>query len=116
MVTLVVTDEHESSLQMTREQHLQQLEEAKRATETAESVQTCPSLITAVIYCVKYKTNIWVFPHRSSEQQKMQEGLEEMKQQYLTTVEKIRGWLVVKTNRLFVRRVGAQVCSVWQET
>lgn len=115
MVTLVVTDEHEGSLQMTREQHLQQLEEAKRATET-ESVQTCPTLITPVIHCVKYETNIWVFPHRSSEQQKMQEGLGELKQQYLSTVEKIRGRLVFKTNRLFVRRVAAQVCSVWQET
>lgn len=42
-VTLVVTDEHESSSQMTREQHLQQLAEAKRATQTAESVPTRPT-------------------------------------------------------------------------
>ncbi|XP_029697568.1 centrosomal protein of 152 kDa isoform X4 [Takifugu rubripes] len=75
-------DEHESSLQMTRVQHLQQLEEAKRATETAES----------------------------SEQQKMQEGLEEMKQQYLSTVEKIRGRWVFQTNRLLARRGSALLC------
>lgn len=78
-MTLAVTDEHESSLQTTREQHLQQLEEAKRATKTAE-------------------------------------GLEEMKQQYLSTVEKIRGRLLLNTSRLLVRRAAAQVCSVWQET
>lgn len=39
METLFVPDEHESSLQMTKEQHRQQLEEAKRARESAESVK-----------------------------------------------------------------------------
>lgn len=46
----------------------------------------------------------------------MQDGLEEMKQQYLSTVEKIRGGLLFKVGRLLVRRGAAQVCSVWQET
>lgn len=39
METMFVPDEHESSLRMTTEQHLQQLEEAKRARESAESVK-----------------------------------------------------------------------------
>uniref|UniRef100_A0A3B4GYR0 Centrosomal protein 152 n=1 Tax=Pundamilia nyererei TaxID=303518 RepID=A0A3B4GYR0_9CICH len=56
-------DEHESVLQRAKEEHLQQLEEVKRATESSGSGQ----------------------------QQKLQQGLEEMKQQYLMTVEKIRG-------------------------
>ncbi|CAN9499120.1 unnamed protein product [Ophioblennius macclurei] len=56
-------DEHHSSLQKAKEKHLQQLEEVKRGHDSA----------------------------RCSDQQKMQEGLEEMKQQYVTTVEKIRG-------------------------
>lgn len=30
----------------------------------------------------------------SNHQQSLQEGLEEMQQQYLTTVEKIRGWWI----------------------
>ncbi|XP_061577597.1 centrosomal protein of 152 kDa isoform X2 [Cololabis saira] len=55
-------DEHESSLRKAEEQHLQQLEEVKRTKETS-----------------------------SCEQQKLRQGLEEMKQQYLTTVENIRG-------------------------
>lgn len=62
-----------------------------------------------MLYCVKMftvynkiqtlKTNIYLtrivdcFACRSSgQQQKLQQGLEEMKQQYLMTVEKIRGW------------------------
>ncbi|XP_031611531.2 centrosomal protein of 152 kDa isoform X1 [Oreochromis aureus] len=57
-------DEHESVLQRAKEEHLQQLEEVKRATESSGS---------------------------SGQQQKLQQGLEEMKQQYLMTVEKIRG-------------------------
>lgn len=114
-VTLVVTDEHESSLRMTREQHVQQLDEARRASATAQSVQTRPTFITPVICCVKWDTNIWVFPHRSAEQQKTQEGLEEMKQQYLSTVEKIRGRLGFGT-RGPPLAAQAQVCCVWQET
>lgn len=39
-----------------------------------------------------FRNNISVLPHRSSDyQQRMQRSLEELKQQYLTTVEKIRG-------------------------
>ncbi|XP_042351484.1 centrosomal protein of 152 kDa isoform X2 [Plectropomus leopardus] len=56
-------DEHESSLQKAKEKHLQQLEEEKRAKESSGS----------------------------SDQQNAQQGLEEMKQQYLMAVEKIRG-------------------------
>ncbi|XP_073329008.1 centrosomal protein of 152 kDa isoform X2 [Pagrus major] len=59
-----LTDEHESSLQKAKEEHLQQLEEVKRAKESSGS---------------------------SDNQQSLQQGLEEMKQQYLMTVEKIRG-------------------------
>ncbi|XP_037623199.1 centrosomal protein of 152 kDa isoform X1 [Sebastes umbrosus] len=55
-------DEHESSLQKAEEGHLQQLEEVKRASSGS-----------------------------SDHQQNVQQSLEEMKQQYLTTVEKIRG-------------------------
>lgn len=54
METLVVTDEHESSLQMTKEQHLQQLEEAKRARESAESVPACQTLNTSALSCTKH--------------------------------------------------------------
>ncbi|XP_034735922.1 centrosomal protein of 152 kDa isoform X2 [Etheostoma cragini] len=57
-------DEHESSLQKAKEGHLQQLEEVKRARESSGS---------------------------SNNQQSAHQGLEEMKQQYLMTVEKIRG-------------------------
>uniref|UniRef100_A0A3B5KL56 Centrosomal protein 152 n=1 Tax=Xiphophorus couchianus TaxID=32473 RepID=A0A3B5KL56_9TELE len=56
-------DEHESSIQKLKEEHLQQLEEVKRANESSGSYH----------------------------QQHLQRGLEEMKQQYLVTVEKIRG-------------------------
>uniref|UniRef100_A0A671VW88 Centrosomal protein 152 n=1 Tax=Sparus aurata TaxID=8175 RepID=A0A671VW88_SPAAU len=56
-------DEHESSLQKAKEEHLLQLEEVKRAKESSGS----------------------------ENQQSLQQGLEEMKQQYLVTVEKIRG-------------------------
>uniref|UniRef100_A0A3B3XFU7 CEP152 CEP63 binding coiled coil domain-containing protein n=1 Tax=Poecilia mexicana TaxID=48701 RepID=A0A3B3XFU7_9TELE len=56
-------DEHESSIQKLKEEHLQQLEEVKRANESSGS----------------------------DHQQNLQQGLEEMKQQYLVTVEKIRG-------------------------
>ncbi|KAM7396883.1 hypothetical protein PAMP_019888 [Pampus punctatissimus] len=56
-------NEHESSLQKAKEEHLQQLEEVKRAKESAGT----------------------------SDQQNLQQGLEEMKQQYMMTVEKIRG-------------------------
>ncbi|KAM9352013.1 centrosomal protein of 152 kDa [Symphorus nematophorus] len=57
-------DEHESSQQKAKEEHLQQLVEVKRAKESSGSSDHQPSL---------------------------QQGLEEMKQQYLMTVEKIRG-------------------------
>ncbi|XP_043980958.1 centrosomal protein of 152 kDa isoform X1 [Gambusia affinis] len=57
-------DEHESSIQKLKEEHLQQLEEVKRANESSGS---------------------------SDNRQNLQQGLEEMKQQYLVTVEKIRG-------------------------
>ncbi|KAL7402665.1 hypothetical protein ABVT39_018159 [Epinephelus coioides] len=57
-------DEHERSLQKLKEGHLQQLEEVKRAQESSGS---------------------------SDHKQNVQQGLEEMKQQYLMTVEKIRG-------------------------
>ncbi|XP_054475173.1 centrosomal protein of 152 kDa [Anoplopoma fimbria] len=57
-------DEHESSLRKAKEGHLQQLEEVKRAKESSGS---------------------------SDHKQNVQQGLEEMKQQYLMTVEKIRG-------------------------
>ncbi|XP_044048971.1 centrosomal protein of 152 kDa isoform X2 [Siniperca chuatsi] len=57
-------DEHESSSQKAKEEHLQQLEEVKRAKESSGG---------------------------SDHQQNLQQGLEEMKQQYLMTVEKIRG-------------------------
>lgn len=40
----------------------------------------------------------------------MQEGLGEMKQQYLSTVEKIRGRWVFQTNRLLARRRSALLC------
>ncbi|XP_037110522.1 centrosomal protein of 152 kDa isoform X2 [Syngnathus acus] len=60
-------DEHERRLQKANEEHLLQLEEAKRSKEDAG----------------------FVMP--SNHQQTLQEGLEEMKQQYLTIVEKIRG-------------------------
>ncbi|XP_053741580.1 centrosomal protein of 152 kDa isoform X3 [Synchiropus splendidus] len=56
-------DEHESSLEKLRDEHLQQLEEAKRQQETSGA----------------------------SELQRLQQSLEEKKQQYLRTVEKIRG-------------------------
>ncbi|XP_059192058.1 centrosomal protein of 152 kDa [Centropristis striata] len=56
--------EHESGLQKAKEEHLQQLEEAKKAKEPSGA---------------------------SDHQQNAQQGLEEMKQQYLMTVEKIRG-------------------------
>uniref|UniRef100_A0A3P9H996 Centrosomal protein 152 n=1 Tax=Oryzias latipes TaxID=8090 RepID=A0A3P9H996_ORYLA len=56
-------DEHERKLQRMSSDHLQQLEEVKRIAETSGS----------------------------SDQQSLHQGLEEMKQQYLTTVEKIRG-------------------------
>ncbi|XP_049929592.1 centrosomal protein of 152 kDa isoform X3 [Epinephelus moara] len=56
-------DEHERSLQKLKEGHLQQLEEVKRTQESSGS----------------------------DHQQNVQQGLEEMKQQYLMTVEKIRG-------------------------
>ncbi|XP_019712635.1 centrosomal protein of 152 kDa isoform X2 [Hippocampus comes] len=56
-------DEHEGRLQKANEEHRLQLEEMKRSKEAAGS----------------------------NHQQSLQEGLEEMKQQYLTTVEKIRG-------------------------
>uniref|UniRef100_A0A8C9X0V9 Centrosomal protein 152 n=1 Tax=Sander lucioperca TaxID=283035 RepID=A0A8C9X0V9_SANLU len=56
-------DEHESSLHKAKEGHLQQLEEVKRAKESSGS----------------------------NYQQNAHQGLEEMKQQYLMTVEKIRG-------------------------
>ncbi|XP_069564262.1 centrosomal protein of 152 kDa [Brachyistius frenatus] len=56
-------DEHESSLQKAKEEHLQQLQEVKKAKESSGS----------------------------SDHQSLQQGLEEMKQQYLMTVEKIRG-------------------------
>ncbi|XP_040018099.2 centrosomal protein of 152 kDa isoform X4 [Gasterosteus aculeatus] len=55
-------DQHESNLQKAKERHLQQLEEVK----TQESSS-------------------------SDHQQNVQQGLKEMKQQYLMTVEKIRG-------------------------
>ncbi|XP_019124783.2 centrosomal protein of 152 kDa [Larimichthys crocea] len=57
-------DEHGSSLQKAKEEYLHQLEEVKRAKESSGS---------------------------SDQQQSLQQGLEEMKQQYLMTVEKIRG-------------------------
>lgn len=38
METMFVTDEHQSSLKVMKEQHLQQLEEAKTARESTESV------------------------------------------------------------------------------
>ncbi|XP_078113346.1 centrosomal protein of 152 kDa isoform X2 [Sander vitreus] len=60
----LLKDEHESSLQKAKEGHLQQLEEVKRAKESSGS---------------------------SNLQQNAHQGLEEMKQQYLMTVEKIRG-------------------------
>ncbi|XP_013876974.1 centrosomal protein of 152 kDa isoform X2 [Austrofundulus limnaeus] len=55
-------DEHESSIQKVKAEHLQQLLEVEKAKESS-----------------------------GSEQQNLQQGLEEMKQQYLMTVEKIRG-------------------------
>nr|XP_057943335.1 centrosomal protein of 152 kDa isoform X2 [Doryrhamphus excisus] len=57
-------DEHESRLQKTREEHLLQLDQVKKSKEAAGACDC---------------------------QQNLQEGLEEMKQQYLTTVKKIRG-------------------------
>ncbi|KAM4734564.1 centrosomal protein of 152 kDa isoform 2-T4 [Anableps anableps] len=56
--------EHQSSIQKLKEEHLQQLEEEKRSKVSSGS---------------------------SDHQQNLQQGLEEMKQQYLVTVEKIRG-------------------------
>ncbi|XP_072291246.1 centrosomal protein of 152 kDa isoform X2 [Eucyclogobius newberryi] len=56
-------EEHEGFVQKVKEEHSQQLEEAKK---------------------IREKTG-------SAEQQHVQEGLEEMKLQYLNTVEKIRG-------------------------
>ncbi|XP_054865355.1 centrosomal protein of 152 kDa isoform X2 [Amphiprion ocellaris] len=56
-------DEHESSLKRVKEEHLQHLEEVKKAKESSGN----------------------------SDQQNLQQGLEDMKQQYLMTVEKIRG-------------------------
>ncbi|XP_041853024.1 centrosomal protein of 152 kDa isoform X2 [Melanotaenia boesemani] len=56
-------DEHESRLRKAEEEHLQQLEEVRRAKESSAS----------------------------DHQQNLQQGLQEMKQQYLVTVEKIRG-------------------------
>ncbi|XP_034390601.1 centrosomal protein of 152 kDa isoform X2 [Cyclopterus lumpus] len=57
-------DEHENSLRKAKEGHLQQLEEVKSAKESSRSSDHNPNV---------------------------QQGLEEMKQQYLMTVEKIRG-------------------------
>ncbi|XP_077424265.1 centrosomal protein of 152 kDa isoform X2 [Vanacampus margaritifer] len=57
-------DENGSRLQKANEEHLLQLEEMRRSKETAGAL---------------------------NHQQNLQEGLEEMKQQYLMTVEKIRG-------------------------
>uniref|UniRef100_A0A3Q1FRK0 Centrosomal protein 152 n=1 Tax=Acanthochromis polyacanthus TaxID=80966 RepID=A0A3Q1FRK0_9TELE len=56
-------DEHESNLKRVKEEHLQQLDEVKKTKESSGN----------------------------SDQQNLQHGLEEMKQQYLMTVEKIRG-------------------------
>ncbi|KAF7224204.1 transcript variant X2 [Nothobranchius furzeri] len=55
-------DQHERSLQKVKEEHQQQLEEVKKAKESS-----------------------------GSSDHHLQQGLEEMKQQYLVTVEKIRG-------------------------
>ncbi|CAK6961563.1 centrosomal protein of 152 kDa [Scomber scombrus] len=60
-------DEHERSLQKAKEEHLKQLEEVKKANEISGTSD------------------------QLSDQQNLQQGLEEMKQQYMTTVEKIRG-------------------------
>ncbi|XP_044212391.1 centrosomal protein of 152 kDa [Thunnus albacares] len=60
-------DEHESSLQKAKAEHLQQLEDVKKAKESSGTSD------------------------QLSDQQNLQQGLEEMKQQYLQTVEKIRG-------------------------
>ncbi|KAK2842417.1 hypothetical protein Q5P01_012617 [Channa striata] len=57
-------DEHGSNLQKVKEEHLQQLEEVKRSRDPSGG---------------------------SDHQHNLQQGLEEMKQQYLKTVEKIRG-------------------------
>ncbi|XP_061630746.1 centrosomal protein of 152 kDa isoform X1 [Phyllopteryx taeniolatus] len=57
-------DEHESRLQKAKEEHLRQLEEVKRSKEAAGTL---------------------------NHQQNLKEGLEEMKQQYLMTVEEIKG-------------------------
>ncbi|XP_068170223.1 centrosomal protein of 152 kDa isoform X2 [Antennarius striatus] len=57
-------DEHESSLQKVKAEHLQQLEDMRRTQEPSGS---------------------------SDQQQSLQQGLLEMKQQYVRTVEKIRG-------------------------
>ncbi|KAK2917714.1 centrosomal protein of 152 kDa isoform X1 [Channa argus] len=57
-------DEQGSNLQKVKEEHLQQLEEVKKACEASGA---------------------------SDHQQNLQQGLEEMKQQYLKTVENIRG-------------------------
>lgn len=42
---MVITDEHENSLQKEKEQHLQQLEEVKRAKETSLLVPMWFSLV-----------------------------------------------------------------------
>uniref|UniRef100_A0A087XGD4 Centrosomal protein 152 n=1 Tax=Poecilia formosa TaxID=48698 RepID=A0A087XGD4_POEFO len=66
-------DEHESSIQKLKEEHLQQLEEVN-------------------IDVFQEHLCLWCYAVRSSDhQQNLQQGLEEMKQQYLVTVEKIRG-------------------------
>lgn len=59
-----------------------------------------------------------VSPHRSGDYQKVQEGLEDMKQQYLSTVEKIRGrsgHLALALAKRTARRCSGLLC-VWQET
>uniref|UniRef100_A0A096M8C5 Centrosomal protein 152 n=1 Tax=Poecilia formosa TaxID=48698 RepID=A0A096M8C5_POEFO len=65
-------DEHESSIQKLKEEHLQQLEEVKRANESSGNIYACGAMQLHQYNCGK-------------------QGLEEMKQQYLVTVEKIRG-------------------------
>ncbi|XP_056138433.1 centrosomal protein of 152 kDa [Lampris incognitus] len=78
-------DEHKGSLRKIKEDHLLQLEEVKRSSESMGS--NC--------------------------QQSLQNGLEEMKQQYLTAVEKIRGDMLryLQESR---ERAGEMICDEMQ--
>lgn len=94
----VISEQHESGLQKVKEKHKQQLEDVTRAKESSGFVlPTLFQFSKLKLQILKYPTKPIFGACRSSDQQQsLQRGLEEMKQQYLTTVDKIRGWLLCR--------------------